>query len=84
MMLGFLILLFSYEYDKHIIDGLREQTINSLITITPHYRLQRLVDITISTILPVFFYILGWFFVYFAILIGALQKKKYDEKEKKI
>src|SRR4030042_1027708 len=46
--LGFAILLFSFEYDKHIIVGLREQTIQSLITINPHYRLQRIINLTIS------------------------------------
>ena len=58
--LGFGLLLFSYEYDKHIIVGLREQTIKSLITITPHFKLQRIVNLLISEVLPVIFYILGW------------------------
>ena len=39
-LLGFGILLFSYEYDKHLIEAFREQTLRSLITIQPHYRFQ--------------------------------------------
>ena len=58
--LGFGILLFSYEYDKHIIDAFREQTMKSLITIQPHYRLQHYLNLTITELLPVLFYILGW------------------------
>lgn len=78
MLLGFAILLFSFEYDKHIIVPFRDQTLKSFITETPHYRLQQLIDLTISEILPIFFYILGWFFVYLGIIYGALKlgKKK--------
>ena len=76
--LGFGILLFSFEYDKHIIAGLREQTIRSLITTTPHYRIQRLVDLLLSDLLPVLFYVAGWSFIFIAIYYGAvkIQKKK--------
>lgn len=76
LLIGFIFLLFSYEYDKHIIEGLREQTLNSLITITPHYRLERFVTIFTQNILPVFFYAAGWFFVFFAIVSKALQNEK--------
>lgn len=77
-LLGFAILLFSFEYDKHIIAGFREQTINSLITATPHYKLQKILDLVISEIFPVLFYVTGWFFIYLAIFYGArnIGKKK--------
>lgn len=71
--LGFAILLFSYEYDKHIIAGLREQTLKSLITVNPHYRLSRFVNLFLSDLLPVIFYISGWGLVLGAIVIAALQ-----------
>lgn len=76
--LGFGILLFSYEYDKHIIDGLREQTMKSLITIQPHLRLQRVINVTISEILPIVFYVAGWAFIYLAILYGARKLGKRE------
>ena len=65
--LGFAILLFSYEYDKHIIVGLREQTLRSLITITPHYRLQRFVNLALSDLMPVVLYVIGW-----GLILGAI------------
>lgn len=76
--LGFAILLFSFEYDKHIIEGFREQTLRSLITITPHYKVQRILDVAITHLLPVLFYITGWFFIYLAIFYAArkMGKKK--------
>ena len=73
---GFAILLFSYEYDKHIISGLREQTLKSLITETPHFRLQRYVNLFISDLLPVLFYILGWGMVFAAIVYAGLKLAK--------
>lgn len=77
--LGFAILLFSYEYDKHIIAGLREQTIKSLITITPHFKLQRMLDLVFSDLFPVLFYVTGWAFIFLAIIYAA---RKMHHKEK--
>lgn len=74
--LGFGILLFSYEYDKHIIAGLREQTIKSLITVTPHFKLQRLLDLVISDLFPVLFYVSGWVFLFLAIVYAARKMHK--------
>ena len=76
VLLGFAILLFSYEYDKHIIEGLRQQTIQSLITTQPHYRLQRIIDLTLTELLPVLFYLAGWVFLFGAIIFAALQMGK--------
>lgn len=77
-LLGFAILLFSFEYDKHIIVGFREQTVRSLITLQPHYKLQKLLNLVISELLPVLFYVTGWFFIYLAVIYGA---KKIGKKK---
>ena len=76
--LAFAILLFSFEYDKHLIAAFREQTLNSLITITPHFRLQRLLNLLISDVLPVIFYLIGWGLLFASIILAALNlgKKK--------
>lgn len=79
MALGFAVLAFAFEYDKHLIVPLREQTLKSLITITPHYKLEKLINLGLSNILPMFLYICGWSLIYIAIIIGNLhmtQKKK--------
>jgi len=76
LMLGFAILTFSFEYDKHIIDGLREQTLNSLITQKPHYRAQKWIEVIIGEILPILFYLLGWCLIYLAILLEGLKRKR--------
>ena len=78
ILLSFAILLFSFEYDKHLIAAFREQTLNSLITITPHFRLQRLLNLLISDVLPVIFYLIGWGLLFASIILAALNlgKKK--------
>ncbi len=73
LVIAFGILLFAFEYDKHFIVPFREQTIKSLITIEPHYRLQRLIDIIISQLLPIILYILGWLFLFLAFIIAGWQ-----------
>lgn len=77
-LLGFGILLFSYEYDKHIIEGFRQQTLRSLITLQPHLRLQRLINVTISEILPIVFYAAGWAFLYLAIIYAGKRLGKRE------
>lgn len=69
--LGFGILLFSFEYDKHIIVGFREQTIKSFITTQPHYKLQRILDLVISDVLPIALYVAGWVCLYIAVFYAA-------------
>lgn len=73
---GFAILLFSFEYDKHIISGLRDQTLGSLITVKQHYKVQRIVTLVITEILPILFYILGWGMIYLAVIYAALKMHK--------
>lgn len=82
--LGFAVLLFSFEYDKHIIAGLREQTLKSLITTTPHFRLQRIVNLFLSDLLPILFYVAGWGMVLGSIIYAALKLSKKDNKSKEI
>lgn len=74
LVLGFAILAFGFEYDKHIAEGLREQTLASLIVGEGHQRARGLVDLVIGELLPMFFYISGWGFIYLAICLGGWRK----------
>ena len=71
-LLGFILLLFAYEYQKHILDGLKEQTINALITIQEHNKVRRIVNIVLIKLLPFFLPLIGWVFV----LLGVYLLKK--------
>jgi UDP-N-acetylmuramyl pentapeptide phosphotransferase/UDP-N-acetylglucosamine-1-phosphate transferase len=72
LIVGFALLVFSFEYDKHIIEGFRQQTLQSLITATPHHTLQKWVNLVISDVLSVFFYLFGWSLVFIALILGSL------------
>ncbi|OGG14001.1 hypothetical protein A3D77_03385 [Candidatus Gottesmanbacteria bacterium RIFCSPHIGHO2_02_FULL_39_11] len=75
--LGFAILLFSFEYDKHIIEPLRNQTITSLVTVTPHYKVSKVIDALISEIFPVLFYTVGWGMVFTSIVYAGVKLGKH-------
>lgn len=79
MILGFAILAFSFEYDKHIIEGLREQTLNSIITVESHFTAQRWINTIIGEVLPIFFYISGWVMIYLGIIFGNRKVKSAKE-----
>ena len=73
-LLGFIILLFAFEYQKHILDGLKEQTINALITIQEHNLVRRIVNIVLIKLLPFGMPVVGWTFIVFGAYL--LRKKK--------
>lgn len=52
--IGFALLLFGFQYEKHIVDSLREQTTNALITERQSFRIQRVIDVTLGKALPFF------------------------------
>jgi len=66
-LLGFILLLFGFEYKKHILDGLKEQTINALITVQEHYTVRRIINIILVKAAPILFPLIGWIFV----ILGA-------------
>jgi len=68
LILGFAILAFSFEYDKHIIDGLRQQTINSLITVQQHNKVNKWTTALITDIAPLVLYIGGWVLLFIAMV----------------
>lgn len=63
LLLGFILLLFGFEYQKHILEGLKEQTINALITVQEHNKVRRLVNIVLVKAAPILIPLFGWIFV---------------------
>jgi hypothetical protein len=59
MIIGFTLLLFAFEYQKHIVEALLEQTKGSLITERQSYRLEWVLDKTFGKVLPPFLYLVG-------------------------
>lgn len=63
LLLGFILLLFGFEYQKHILEGLKDQTINALITVQEHNKVRRLVNIVLVKAAPILIPLFGWIFV---------------------
>jgi len=76
LLIGFIILLFSFEYNKHIVDGLREQTLNALITIQEHNKVRRIINIITLKALPVLLPLGGWSWVALSGFLHFKGKKK--------
>jgi hypothetical protein len=73
IMWGCIILLFAFEYKKHIVDGLREQTVNSLVTERQSWRIERYIDIVLLKLAPRALPLLGWM----SIIGGFLLKRTH-------
>ena len=74
---GFLILGFGFEYDKHIINALREQTINALQVgqgISATYL--NLVNVFLTHLLPILFWLAGWGVLLIGLIVSGGKKKK--------
>lgn len=63
MMWGFIILLFAFEYEKHILEPLRQQTIGSLITERESVRIEYVINKFFTKAVPLGLPILGWMLV---------------------
>lgn len=63
MLWGFIILLFTFEYSKHILEPLKEQTIQSLITERESVRIEFYITKFLTKIVPFGLPILGWMLV---------------------
>jgi len=79
LLLGFSLLLFGFQYNKHILEGLREQTLNALITIQEHNKVRRIINIITLKLLPLFFPLAGGFLV---LLSGYLYFIEYKLRKK--
>lgn len=76
-LLGFLTLTIGFEYDKHFVGPLVRQTLNSVVGEPGNYvRTTNIITILLGEVLPVIFFVLGWMFIFVAILVGAKRCKK--------
>lgn len=76
IMLGFMTLLFAFEYTKHILEPLKEQTTNSLVTVRESPRIERVVHLVTARFIPIGLPILGWMMVISGSVVSFLKFKK--------
>ncbi len=76
LLIGFITLLLGFEYNKHIIEPLQDQTLTSLGLDGDGGSAGTLVVRTFQKLLPVGFFIIGWGSIFIAIFAKALRKNK--------
>jgi hypothetical protein len=81
IMLGFGLLLFGFQYNKHILIPLKQQTESALITERQSHRTQRAIDLTLARVLPLAFPLAGWSSIVFGFLIGVLFEWRGRDKD---
>lgn len=74
--LGFGLLLFSFEYTKHILEPFRNQTMNSIITEKQHLKAEHLINATIIRLIPFGSVVSGWTSLLFSGILFLKNKKK--------
>lgn len=79
-MVGFGLLLFSFEYSKHILEPLKEQTTNSLITMQEHNKVRRILDLSMVRLMPTGLLISGFSSL---IISGVLFLRGFFTQKKK-
>jgi len=78
---GFLILIFSFEYQKHFIPHFFSHLLNPIVDSKTHARTYKYSSLFLSRIFPMLLDFLGWFLVVVALLFSEkfLDKKGQSE-----
>lgn len=75
--LGFTVLFFNFEYNKHIAEGLREQTLNSLVTERASATIPRILNIALIRLPPLILPLIGWGLILLAIWLIRRKPKHH-------
>lgn len=76
LLIGFVTLLVGFEYDKHIIAPLQDQTLTSLGLDKSGGSASTLVIRTFQKLLPVFFFTIGWGSLFLAIFAKGMKRNE--------
>jgi hypothetical protein len=75
LLIGFLTLLLGFEYNKHIIEPLQDQTLTSLGLEDGGGSAGTLVIRTFQKLLPILFFTIGWGSIFIAIFAKAFKRE---------
>jgi hypothetical protein len=77
LLFGFSLLAFNYEYEKHLIAPLRDQTLKALApNPAVHIKTQYYTEIFLSVLVPIGLYSIGWGLLFWAMISGGKQVGK--------
>ncbi len=75
-MAGFALLLFIFEYNKHLAVEFKNQTFNSIITEQPHYKAQQFINFIFNRVIPDGTPVAGWLLLASSFFLGVKNKFK--------
>lgn len=76
LLVGFLTLLVGFEYDKHILEGLQNQTLESLSLESEDAGFRSLLVHAFQKLLPLGFFAVGWGSIFLAIITKGVKNEK--------
>ena len=72
VLLGFAVLGFGFEYDKHFVGPLTRQTLAAIVADPgAHVRTEKIINTFLGEVLPIVFYLVGWGFIFSGLIIGT-------------
>lgn len=69
LLIGFVLLLLQFEYQKHFAKALEEQTINSVILQGEHLRAKSFMEDFFQKLIPFGLWVVGWGMVFLGIVV---------------
>ena len=79
LLIGFLVLSFEFQYNKHIVEPLQEQTLQTVLEQGAQgLRFQKYLDLLLQKLVPLSLYLIGWG----SIFVGIIWSGKNTDKPK--
>jgi len=79
-LLAFVCLEIRFQYLKHIVDPLYDQTVGAMLQGGTFFRTRRLLDLFMNDIVPLGLYIVGWGSLFAGIFFSSVQSLKKTHK----
>lgn len=80
-LLGFIILEIRFQYLKHIVDPLYDQTVGAMLQGGTFLRSRRILDLLMNDLLPMGMYVTGWGSLFAGIFFAVYKPKKRTKVE---
>lgn len=84
LIIAFSLLLFGFEYDKHIVTPLQEQTLNSLNLDQSDAGAKKVISYSLTVLVPIGLFILGWGIIFLSFIYQTLKIKELKDRIKNL
>jgi hypothetical protein len=74
-LLGFIVLEIRFQYLKHIVDPLYDQTVGAMLQEGTFFRTRRLIDLLLNDLVPLGLFFVGWGCVFAGIFFSSFSPR---------